>query len=819
MNALIQFNGCGSCSLKAEHANLQSPTMPMCYPSEQSKYRVLMVGEAPGEQEDEAGKPFVGKAGRYLKDCIPQGWEKRLYWTNTVRCRPPRNRTPETQEVECCAAFLQDDLLAARPHLVIGLGNVAVSHFWPGQSVTNVRGLRIPIQLKDGTATWFFSAFHPSYVMRSNRDKESARVQNPVLPVFKADLNRAFGEIDRCLAPPKIHGLPTILYPRTPEEAETLFDSLQQPFAVDIETFQKKPYMHDARLLTAAFSDGKTTFAFPVDHPQASLGVWNKAFFIKLMQKRKMWIAHNASFELAWIWYLTKDAEQMFEDTMALARLIHKRTGILSLSNQSVIHLGRDYKAETKVDATKALSYPLHKLLEYNALDAYPTDLLWEQYQLPINQDANYRHVLDAIRSTVAMELAGLDVDLRESEKLERELGQKFADAELRAAQLPEVREFEKKEGKKFSIASPKVLGRVITEYCGIPLPKTGKDNYTTAEGALQELVGQHPIIDLTLDYREIAKLRSTYVRPFLDGSILGVDGRMHPAYTTVHTRTYRLSSEDPNIQNFPKRKHREVRRQVVAPKGYILLSCDYGQLEVRVLAMASQCPNLCRAIINKVDIHSKWLQNVISRYPSYMDRLRDKTGQTEEKKILKAGRDIIKTDFVFASFYGSHAKSVSHRTMLPFNVCDELLYEFWKEYYGVKKWVDNQFRFYEEHGYVSSLTGRIRDSVLDGNEPINTPIQGTGAEIVIAAQNALYYRSVHEDPLLMPRINIHDDLGFLLPDNDKLGDYVDIITKEMVKPRYPFVIVPQMVEAKIGYNWADGEDICKVEGDYFKVA
>lgn len=815
--SLIEFTGCNTCTLKHEWKWLKSPRMPLCLPELPSDIRILIIGEGPGGDEDDKGRQFVGKTGRHLRERLPGDWEKRVFWQNVVRCRPPKNRTPTTTEVLCCSNFLEEDIERVKPHAILGLGDVALNYFWPDQHITGIRGVYFPVALNNST-TWFFSTFHPSHVSRSTR-KQGEKEVNTIDPIFKSDLRRFFADLDKIRTPPVIQTPPTILYPKTKEEAFNLFDRLEEPFGLDIETFKKKPYIRDARLLTSAFSDGELTFALPVQWP-GMINTWGLDFFIAVMSRKKRWIAHGAGMELPWVWYLTKDHEQYFDDTIALGRLFHHRRGILSLGEQTRIHLGVDVKEITGVKATNSMDYIMHRqkeFLDYNALDAWGCAKLKRTIKIGPEQELNYIRILRTIKSGVAMELLGLEVDLAESEKLSKELDKSFIEFTEESRTLPEVQAYERDTGRKFSISSPEVVGEVLVTYCGLKLPKL-KKQYSTDESDLQEYADTNQLVRNTLNFREVAKLKSTYVDPILFGKIIGIDGLLHPAYKALGTITGRTSSEDPNFQNFPKRKHREIRRQIVAPPGFIFLSNDYGQLEARVIAMDSKDPVLMKSIINKDDIHGHWLGKVIKRYPAYMDRLREKTGEKVEKMMLKVGRDIIKTDFVFASFYGSMEDAVSSRTMIPLEIAKELLDEFWSPSYykKTKEYIQGQFQYYEDEGSVKTMTNFIRNENLPGNEPINNRIQGTAGHIVLESQNALFDEGMRVDPFLMPRWNIHDDLGFIVPDDNDLERYIKTTAGEMAEPRFDFINVPLMVECKIGYNFCDLEEVTKIEGAYF---
>lgn len=817
--------GCDNCALKQEWPKLHHPVLPMSIPEDPpAKHRIMMLGDVLGRAEDEQGKQFVGWSGTYLRNFIPPHWKRSLYWNTIIKCKPPDTLEEFDQVIKSCSSqFLENELAGTKPHVIFGFGNTVSQYFWEEKGISFIRGIPIPIQLKDKSWTWFYGTFHPGFVQSQEKLDDKGNKVNVYEPVFKADIRNFFNNVDQFLTPPKIIDptiqLPNIIYPKTEEEVWNLFCRLKDPFVIDLETFKFKPYMRDSRILTAAFSDGDLTFSFPVNWP-GTLNQWGKDVFTRIMRSNRVWIAQNSAFELIWIWTVTQQHNQNFLDTEVLARLIHKRPNLGKLEELSRIYLGFDVKKLTNFDKSRLLDYPIEKVLYYNALDSWSEYKVWEilDHKLPENQRGNYTRILQTIKSTVAMELYGLPVSQKESEVLEKDLQAKLDKYEKETALLPEVIQFKKDKKKTVRLSQDQLVAEILNDYCGIEIPLTDKKNFTIAADILEPFEGQHPLVDLRLDFMEVNKQLSTYVKAILSGEILGIDFLLHPSYTAIHTVTYRLSSKDPNIQNWPKRKHREIRRQIVPPPGYIIAAFDYGQLEARVMVMYSGDDKLRQDFINKVDIHTRWLMRVIELYPAYMDRLRSKSGETEEKKILKAGRDTIKTDFVFASLYGSIAKSISNRALLPLDIAIQLQHEFWTDYALTKRWIDKQFEFYRLHGIIQSLTGRVRDTVLPGNEVINTPVQGLAAEIVLEAQNALCAKGLTQDFTFLPRVNIHDDLGFFIPEKDELAEqYISEIGQEIVKPRFDFVTIPLTTECRIGYNWCDLNGITTFQGQYYK--
>lgn len=824
---LFDMHGCQMCSLRHEWKNLSTPVMPMFAPKETGQIRVMVVGEQPFEEDDRHGEPFSGSQGRFFKEHF-KSVSKNFYWTNLVRCYSKKGRPSDSDLLCCTSKFLVEDLKVADPHVIIAVGDYALRHFIGGFNTAQLRGIPIPYEIPGGNTCWVYPIFDHYYIRKGGEldALPGTDAFNPVYPVFKSDVKRFFNLAKKFLKRPRVAIPPTreeIFFPKTKEEAQACLDELQSVPTIDIETSKKKPYMLNAKLLTAAISDGKFTFAFPVEWPNGP--TWGKEFLGEFLAEDRNgwgWKAHNAAFELCWFWYRYRKPLRNYECTMMKSRFIYQRTKILSLETQSQIHLGTPIKDEADQGMLAALRknnegilmYPMEEVLYYNALDAWSQALLDEELVLPDDQIENYACALDTALSTTAMELYGLPLDMKRSYELKTVLRDKMNVIEKEANSRPECLDFEWARGRKVSLTAPDDIAEVIIRFLKMELPKgRGEGKYSTDEDALSKL--DCIFAQLVLDHRECAKQLSTYVEPILTGQLVGSDGLLHPSYTVVHTATLRLSGVDPNVQNWPKRKNKEVREQIIPPEGCIIAAFDYGQLEARGLSMASGDIKLRQSFINKEDIHTKWLNKILEYYPKYFDRLRQKTGEKDEKSLRKAGRDTIKTDFVFASFYGSKITSVASRTLIPEPIVAEVWHEFWAEYGGVLSWQKGQFQEYADTGYITTLTEMVRNEIMGGNEPINTPIQGLGARIVLEAQNALCIKALSEDIHFLPRINIHDDLVFFLPDGNDTDRYIEVIGQEIVLPRFSFSNTPLMTECRVGFNWANLEAVAKFEGAY----
>lgn len=813
--------GCGECPLQDTWSRISSPRMPI---SGNPEGDILVLGEAPGEEEDIQGEVFIGKTGKFLRRQLPHRYIDRLAFSNAVRCRPPGNRNPTGLELHCCSVHLENDARDSNFKAVLLVGGIPLSKFITEAPITQMHGVRFPVEIGE-QVLWAYPVFHPSFVERMGGDNSS------YFPPFASDLRRFFKEVDKWRKPTieRVTASDVVVV-NNESDARGLIDQMEGTLGFDIETSQLKPYMPGGRIITASFSDGKTTAAFPVEHP-ASSNSWALPLILETTDRRR-WVGHQSQFEFTWLVASAErlgvdwDSREGFDDSMALGRLYHARPSLLGLDILTRIVLGANVKKLTQVEARRIMDYPLEEVLPYNGLDAWGSRRILDRLGGRVNE-YNYENLIRRAQSVARMELMGLQTDRARALEL-REKWQKIEfECRAEAENIYEVKSFVRDRQKEFNIGSNADVAAALVEYGKIELPKTKSEkSVSTDDDALRPHADTNPLARCTLNYREARKHLSTYIEPVLHVEEANIDGLLHPSYTTMRTATLRLSSGrgddekhegDTNIQNWPKRRHREIRGMVVAPPGHVIMACDSGQIQARIYGMATRDENLCRSFIEKEDIHSYWLNRALYLYPDYLQRLADQTNESNEAKIRKAGRDTIKSDFTFASFFGTTAKNCAERTRIPFIIMQQLLDEFWGRYPRAYKWLKAQRASYRETGGVTTLTGQPRFGIMTGNEPIITPIQAGEAEFMLAAQCDLSERAVAErDMYLHPRINVHDDLTFIVPDqDDKIEEYMGIIAEAMTRVRFIWQIVPLTVEIKIGYRWDDLEEIAVIEGDY----
>ena len=267
-------------------------------------------------------------------------------------------------------------------------------------------------------------------------------------------------------------------------------------------------------------------------------------------------------------------------------------------------------------------------------------------------------------------------------------------------------------------------------------------------------------------------------------------------------------SSDSPNLQNFPSKTGKEPRGIIKAPTDHILICCDYGQIEARLIGAASQDPVFCKALWENYDVHMEWAKKIAEIYPAVVGGERF----LEDKKAMKKFRSAVKNLWVFPAFYGASYISIAAGLKIPQDLAKELFDEFWEQFAGVRKWQRWLGNRYNELGYAESLFGRRRHAPLTHNAVINSPIQSTASDICVLSMVDL--NNMGMDVVL----NVHDEIGVYVHEDD-LDETMDKMVRVMTKPRLSWLNIPIAVEVKIGYDWFNMEDVKTVDStEFYKV-
>ena len=395
------------------------------------------------------------------------------------------------------------------------------------------------------------------------------------------------------------------------------------------------------------------------------------------------------------------------------------------------------------------------------------------------------------IRVLYIMESYGVRIDVSVLKDFTRSLKDRMSECEKRIREIA--------DNPNLNVASPKQLGELLFEKLQIDpkMKRTGKGSWPTDEETLSALSDKNPVVEDILEYRGTRKLLSTYIEP-LPGYISPKDGRVHTTFNQALTATGRLSSSSPNLQNIPIRTEdgQQIRKAFVAPQGSVVMSADYSQIELRVMAHCCGDEHMIKAFKDGEDIHKTMAAKIFGK------SLEDVT--PEERRKAKTAN--------FGIMYGISAFGLAQRLKISRTEASKLITDYYASFPSIRQFLDKVLDDARKNGYVQTLFGRRRyvpdvnsrnanvRSIAERNA-INAPIQGTAADIIklamIGVQDELEKRNLHSHLVLQ----IHDELVLEVP-----CDEIDIVKKMLIE-RMEGVMqlsVPLTVECNYGKDWLE---------------
>ena len=352
--------------------------------------------------------------------------------------------------------------------------------------------------------------------------------------------------------------------------------------------------------------------------------------------------------------------------------------------------------------------------------------------------------------------------------------------------------------GEKFNISSPKQLGEILFDKLQLPHGKKNKSGYSTSIDVLNKLLGKHPIIEKIIEYRTINKLYTTYVEGLKNA--ICRDGKIHTIYTQTLTRTGRLSSIEPNLQNIPIRNEYGalIRKAFIPSENGIIMSGDYSQIELRILSHMANIGSLKKAFYDNIDIHTKTASDIFKIPTDLVDK--------KMRRIAKAVN--------FGIIYGISSFGLSENLHIRPKEAKEFIDSYLQTYPGVKQYMDDTIKKAYEDGYVRTLFNRKRTigelqnknyMIRQSGERIalNTPIQGTSADIIKKAMIEIAKKLEQEKMQTKMIIQVHDELVFDVPNNEK--EKIEKIIKDIME-NVCELSVPLNVEIAYGKNWREAK-------------
>src|SRR5579883_1278870 len=454
-----------------------------------------------------------------------------------------------------------------------------------------------------------------------------------------------------------------------------------------------------------------------------------------------------------------------------IAQLIGTGSKMISMA-QVPIHLAADY-AGADADMTLRLVEPIKEELKRNGLLE-----LYYNIELPL------------LPVLLQMEKYGVALDGDFLRSLNERLGEQISALE---------KEIYASVGHQFNINSTKQLGDILFGELKLPSGKKTKTGYSVSADVIENLRGKHPMIDLLLEYRQLAKLKSTYV----DGLLALMDpvtGRVHTSFNQTIASSGRLSSSNPNLQNIPIRTEvgRQIRRAFIADPSYVLLTADYSQFELRILAHITHEPRLVEAFTRDEDIHTITAASLFS---------------IEPQEVTKDQRRLAKT-VVYAILYGQSAFGLSQVTGMSNSEAAEFIRRYHETFPRIKGYVESTLNQARRQGYVNTLYGRKRffpdmhmlphnERLALEREAINMPIQGGNADLIKIAMLRIQHTLAEKGLQTRMILQVHDELVFEVP-IEELGQAKYFVKRQM--ENVAKLDVPIKVELKVGKNWFEAE-------------
>jgi len=608
---------------------------------------------------------------------------------------------------------------------------------------------------------------------------------------------------------PTAHGAYSVV--RTQEQLAALVQALQAAptFAFDAETTSLQAVSTDVVGLSFATTPGQAWYV-PVAHKGPDAGdqlprdTVRDALLALMEDGAKPKIAHNAKFDLLALRTMDINVQGLQFDTMIAATLLgNQNTGLKDLAF-NVLRL-----KEPMTDINELIGkgrseitfdyVPIERAAPYAAADSDMTLRLYIHFNEELDREPRIRQVFEQIEMPLVPVLADMEW---QGIKVDVPVLQQFGGGIEARIQALETEIFAI-AGMRFNLGSGSQLNQVLFEKLNVPtsgLSRTKTGLYSITAEVLDKLSGVHPIIDMILEHRRLVKLKSTYIDAL--PALVDQKSRVHTEFKQLGAATGRLSSNSPNLQNIPVRTEqgREIRRAFIAEPGHYLLSADYSQIELRILAHVTQDPALLETFRRDQDIHAATAARLFN---------------VPLQQVTKNQRRIAKTT-VFGTIYGISAFGLAARTDLSRDEAQRLINGLFETYPGIKRVFDETLQFGREHGYVETLLGRRRyfgrgrDNALvtaSGSrrlaaerEAINAPIQGTSADLIKMAMSRLFQELETGGYAAKMILQVHDELLLETPDDEL--DEVRALVAKVMEGIYPELSVPLEVEASAGRNW-----------------
>jgi DNA polymerase-1 len=759
----------------------------------------MIVVDAPGFQDDETGRPMVGRVGSLLDESLAAiGFNRRdFYITNLVKCRPMEKQKILKIQEKACRHYLDDEIEAVKPEFILTMGNTALSVV-KKSGIMKHRGNVLPL----GDAQ-VFPTIHPAAVLRNPRNEM----------LWKTDLE-AFAR----LVKGESGATPTRTYLVNNQKTLNLcLDAILKSKAVayDLETNGFEEYVPGAKIATISVSPKPgVAFVVPIHHPEAP---WKQpervlgAITTALAYTPAKRVAHNAKFDDRWLHQFGKPVYADF-DTMLAAHIMDENR-LKGLKPLAQMLLGVDAWANVDLAKGGAMVEDLKKLAKYNGKDSDYTLRLYYKFKEQLTVEGNERSLriftkimMPASRCLTDIERTGMWLDQERMAERLIEINRRLEKLTTRLTKLA---------GEEVNWNSSQQMSAILFGKLKLPvIEMTDGGAFSTKESVLLRLRDKHEIVPLILEWRGYAKNRG-----FLEGwgELLDGNSRLHANYKLAGTVTGRLSSGKEegnrgrglNMQQVPRDPL--IRSILGAPPGWRFVEADFSQIELRIAAHYSGDQTLQRLYQLGEDVHMQMAVSMTGKPASEVTK--------EERKKAKAVN--------FGFLYGMGAKKFveyardSYDVEVSLEEAKIVRDRYFEKFAGILPWHQRQRRIVHNYKRVQSLIGRVRHLTdIDSEDEdvqaeaerqaINSPVQSLASDLMLLSLVTLHDEMDPEEALIVG--TVHDSILFQIREDttDKWTSRIKEVMENLpLKKKFGVELeVPIVVDIKVGQHWSEGEEI-----------
>lgn len=832
----------------------KSPQMKV---SGKGRKQCLIIAEAPGPDEDEMGTQLVGRVGQFFRDKLKErnlDLDLDFYKVNAINCFPSDGkggfRDPKSQEIEFCKPFVEAAIKETTPEYIWLMGKSAITSFLAKEfnikSVSQWRGYAIPDTKYN---CWVLPMLHPSWALRNEYDFNS-------ISVYNRDLDNAVKILNIGRPSPlidyksRIHSLTNF------QEILDLLDYILKnitKISIDYETTGLKPFVvgHAIVCVSCAFLDQRKGSVESYSFPYQYSGVFSER---EILEIKRRWvnilinpkikkIIQNLQFE--WIWskvIFGVDIKNIIHDTMLCSHTLDSRSLITNLNFQIYKNFGvypydfkidRYKKAENSNAFNNMMKCPLPDLLEYSALDSLfiywlagnqITELYNREKRTPKIREA-FQFLMDGALDFAEMTYDGINTDedyyfnednriKSEIEILKNKLRKDKFGAEFRNRYGTEF-DISKNDHKRWMFYNIMQMPEILTE---------SEKNLSTSKKALAQV--ENEFVRRFQLIKKYEKLSDTFIAQFLREVTYG---KIHPFYNLHIARSYRSSSDSPNMQNIPEHdtESKDICKRGIKPSpGNLLLEWDFGGIEVCISCCYHKDPNMIKYITDKsTDMHR--------------DSAMDITLLPKEEITKDIRFHCGKNGWVFPQFYGDYyvscakemwrqiiqndLQTVSGKSLIQHldnkglrdlnsftEHCRSVEKIFWEDRFPVyNEWKKKVNYFFQKKGHIQSFLGFEFCGLLGRNDCTNHQIQGTAFHMLLWTKLQIRKLQKKEGWKSKPIFQVHDSGAedTFPPEKEHIIKSILYYGTEVIRENFPWIIVPMTIEfteSEIDGNWAD---------------